>query len=137
MDWAWQLQRGAEVSLPGKKPYNTDKDLLNEVKSELDKGLALNGGKHPQVLIIGALGRCGRGAVDLCKAAGLSDSQLLKWDLEETKKGGPFKEIKDSDVCDQISSSASHTHIVGFCQLHLSLASFHTKIRDRGIPQGG
>jgi saccharopine dehydrogenase (NAD+, L-lysine forming) len=32
----------------------------------------------------------------LCKRAGVS--QILKWDLEETKKGGPFPEILDVDI---------------------------------------
>lgn len=49
------------------------------------------------MLVIGALGRCGRGAVDLCTKAGLSD--ILKWDLPETSaKPGPYSEIIESDV---------------------------------------
>lgn len=58
LDWAHQLKHGAQTPLPGKKPYNTESDLLEEVKSEVEKGIEQNGGKAPQVLIIGALGRC-------------------------------------------------------------------------------
>jgi saccharopine dehydrogenase (NAD+, L-lysine-forming) len=49
------------------------------------------------VLVIGALGRCGRGAVDLCVKAGVAD--ILQWDLAETSaKPGPYQEIVESDV---------------------------------------
>ena len=58
LDWAHQLQHGAQTPLPGKKPYDTQSDLVKEVKTEFEKGIAKNAGKAPQVLIIGALGRC-------------------------------------------------------------------------------
>ncbi len=52
----------------------------------------------PQIIVIGALGRCGRGAVDMCLKAGIPAEKILKWDLEETKAGGPFKEVVESDI---------------------------------------
>ena len=55
-------------------------------------------GRQPRVLAIGTLGRCGRGAVDLCTQAGMPDENILKWDLPETKKEGPFAEIVESDI---------------------------------------
>ncbi len=48
-----------------------------------------------KVLIIGAKGRSGSGAVDLCQSLGLEPT---KWDIEETKKGGPFEEILEHDL---------------------------------------
>jgi saccharopine dehydrogenase (NAD+, L-lysine-forming) len=50
------------------------------------------------VLVIGALGRCGSGAVDLCLRAGVPTENVLKWDMAETAKGGPFPEIVESDI---------------------------------------
>lgn len=48
------------------------------------------------VLVMGALGRCGGGAVDCAVRAGL---EVIKWDKDETAKGGPFPEIlTDCDV---------------------------------------
>ena len=41
-------------------------------------------------LIIGALGRVGQGAADLCRAMGLTPTL---WDMAETAGGGPFPEI--------------------------------------------
>jgi len=36
--------------------------------------------------------------VDLCVKAGISDENILKWDMAETAKGGPFAEIIESDI---------------------------------------
>jgi hypothetical protein len=33
------------------------------------------------------LGRCGSGAVEFARDAGIPDEDIIKWDLEETKKG--------------------------------------------------
>lgn len=54
-------------------------------------------GREPRVLVIGALGRCGRGAVDLCLKVGISTENVLKWDMAETAKGGPFVEIVECE----------------------------------------
>lgn len=56
------------------------------------------------MLVIGALGRCGKGAVDLCLKVGISTENVLKWDMAETAKGGPFIEIIECEqsisLCD-------------------------------------
>ena len=97
MDWGWQLENPGKP-MPGKTPYENEQLLVKEVQADLNKGLAKTQGKCPQILVIGALGRCGRGALDLARAVGVPESNLLKWDLDETKKGGPFVEIRESDV---------------------------------------
>ncbi len=53
------------------------------------------GGAPSTALIIGALGRVGTGAADLCRAAGI-DPTL--WDLAETASGGPFPEVLEHDI---------------------------------------
>jgi len=55
---------------------------------------ALNGQK-PTTLIIGALGRVGTGASDLCKALELS---VTGWDIAETANGGPFPAVLQHDI---------------------------------------
>jgi saccharopine dehydrogenase (NAD+, L-lysine-forming) len=50
---------------------------------------------HPTVLVIGAKGRCGQGALELLNSMEL---KVTPWDMEETKKGGPFKEITQHDI---------------------------------------
>ena len=50
-------------------------------------------------LIIGALGRCGRGAIDCLEKSGLQSDEIVRWDIQETSaKSGPYQEIIDSDL---------------------------------------
>ncbi|MBT8411705.1 MAG: saccharopine dehydrogenase, partial [Octadecabacter sp.] len=52
-------------------------------------------GSKANALVIGALGRVGTGATDLCRAAGVDPTQ---WDMAETASGGPFPEILQHDI---------------------------------------
>ncbi|KAF9535832.1 saccharopine dehydrogenase, partial [Crepidotus variabilis] len=74
-------------------PYENETAMVDDVKARLG-----GGGKGLKALVIGALGRCGRGAVDLFQKIGLEDADIIKWDLDETAKGGPFNEILEVDV---------------------------------------
>ena len=97
LDWSFKQLNPDSKNLPGVSPYPNEDLLINHVKIELSKAHKKTG-KYPTVLIIGALGRCGSGAIDLCTKVGIPKSNLLKWDMNETKKGGPFQEIADSDI---------------------------------------
>jgi saccharopine dehydrogenase (NAD+, L-lysine forming) len=79
-----------ETKFLGLTPYKTKEDLISHIQSQLEKV-----GKHPKILVLGALGRCGKGSVEVCKLAGVD---CIEWDLAETKKGGPFEELLDVDV---------------------------------------
>ncbi|MBO9448538.1 saccharopine dehydrogenase [Ruegeria sp. R14_0] len=81
-------QRGQECPPVGVYP---GKDTLNaELLAELDAT-----GTRPRAIVIGALGRVGTGAADLCEAMGVS---VTKWDIAETASGGPFPEILEHDL---------------------------------------
>ena len=86
---AWAAQQRGELCGPvGAYP---GKDALNaELLAELDKI-----GPRPSAIVIGALGRVGTGASDLCEAMGIT---VTKWDMAETASGGPFPEILDHDL---------------------------------------
>ena len=72
MAWAWQLTHGKDESLPGVTAYENETLLVKDVKTAVEDGKAKS--CHlPRVLVIGALGRCGKGAVDLCTKAGLDN----------------------------------------------------------------
>lgn len=62
-----------------------------------DLGAALNScaNPSPSAIVIGALGRVGTGAADLCAELGL---KVTKWDMAETSSGGPFGEILQHDL---------------------------------------
>ncbi|KAH7883771.1 hypothetical protein F5I97DRAFT_1814829 [Phlebopus sp. FC_14] len=85
------------------QPYKNEAEMVESVKQTLG-----GSGKGVKALVIGALGRCGRGAVDLFRKIGLDEEDIIKWDMAETAKGGPFQEILDVDVfvnCIYLSSA--------------------------------
>jgi saccharopine dehydrogenase (NAD+, L-lysine-forming) len=87
---AWAAQQRGETC--GPVGVYKDKDaLLADLGSELDA----TGADRPKAIVIGALGRVGTGAADLCEAMGVA---VTKWDMNETASGGPFPEILDHDL---------------------------------------
>lgn len=98
LDWAFKQTHSDSENLPGVSPYPNESALVDHVKKELDAALKVTGGEYPKCLVIGALGRCGSGALDLFRKVGVPEEKLLKWDMAETAKGGPFQEIADSDI---------------------------------------
>lgn len=98
LDWAFKQTHSDSENLPGVSPYPNEEALVKHIKTELDSALQKTGGKYPRCLVIGALGRCGSGALDLFRKVGIPEDNLLKWDMAETAKGGPFQEIVDSDI---------------------------------------
>ncbi len=86
----WAAQQRGEICGPvGVYP---SKDALNaELAAELDA----TGTGRPRAIVIGALGRVGTGASNLCTAMGV---EVTKWDMAETASGGPFPEILDHDI---------------------------------------
>ena len=97
LNWAHQILHPG-TPLPSVSSYPVDVALVMDVKKSLAEAMPMRGNEFPQVLVIGALGRCGKGAVDLCHAVGLPEEKVLKWDMAETASGGPFREIIESDV---------------------------------------
>ncbi|KAI5122348.1 hypothetical protein M0805_004106 [Coniferiporia weirii] len=89
--------------LGGLEPYENEGAMISSLRAALG-----GSGKGTRALVIGALGRCGRGAVDLLRKVGLDEDDIVKWDMAETAKGGPFQEILDVDIfvnCIYLSSS--------------------------------
>ncbi len=95
--WAWQLTHPSSEPFPGVSSYPNEDALIADVKKAIALGKKQSG-RNPRVMVIGALGRCGSGAVDMCLRAGVPTENVLKWDMAETAKGGPFSEIVESDV---------------------------------------
>ena len=86
--WAAQ-QRGG---ICGPLTAHADKDtLLSDLAADLDRTRT----RRPHAIVIGALGRVGTGASDLCAAM---DVPLTKWDMEETAHGGPFPEVLAHEI---------------------------------------
>lgn len=86
--WAAQQQGGIcgpVGAYPGKAA------LVGELTAELQA----TGAPRPRAIVIGALGRVGSGAADLCETVGVA---VTRWDMAETASGGPFPEILDHDL---------------------------------------
>lgn len=86
--WAAQQQGGicGPVGV-----YKSKDALLDDLRQTLD---ATNM-PRPNTIVIGASGRVGSGASDLCAAM---DVQTTKWDRKETASGGPFPEIIQHEI---------------------------------------
>lgn len=83
--WAAQMRGG----ICGPVSVWPSRDALNDaIRAELDA----TGQPRPDAIVIGAKGRVGSGAADLCKAMGMA---VTGWDMAETAHGGPFPEVLD------------------------------------------
>lgn len=103
-NWAWQLANPGK-KLPavasftdGKGYYVDEGELVDQIRKDLEAGGKILGRK-PTALVMGALGRCGRGACDLFIKAGLPEENITRWDLAETRgRHGPYEEIAQHDI---------------------------------------
>jgi saccharopine dehydrogenase (NAD+, L-lysine forming) len=84
----WSAQQRGGIAGPVRK-VASKAALLDQLNQDLS-GLA-----PPSAIIIGALGRVGTGAADLCTALGVS---VTRWDIAETASGGPFPEVLQHDI---------------------------------------
>lgn len=94
LTWASQ-KTGA--TLENLSSYKTTQLLIDTVTGELEKArkAANLDASYPSALVLGALGRCGGGAVWFAEQCGVKP---VKWDMEETKVGGPFKQLLEQNV---------------------------------------
>ncbi|NIZ61937.1 saccharopine dehydrogenase [Sedimentitalea sp. CY04] len=87
---SWAAQQRGETCGPV-EVYPSKDALLSELGAELNAIGAI----RPTAIVIGALGRVGTGAADLCEAM---DVSVTKWDMAETACGGPFPQILEHDM---------------------------------------
>jgi len=85
----WAAQRRGQIAGPVHS-YPSADTLLSDLQRDLT-GISA----RPTALIIGALGRVGTGASDLC---GAMDMPATLWDMAETASGGPFGQVLDHDI---------------------------------------
>lgn len=97
LSWSHQLLH-PEVPQGAVPMFDSASALVELVRSSVTKALPLNNGGYPRLMIIGALGRCGKGAIECCSAVGVPETSVIKWDMAETSRGGPFAEIADADI---------------------------------------
>ncbi|WP_102225933.1 saccharopine dehydrogenase [Acidimangrovimonas sediminis] len=86
--WAAQ-QTGGIAGAVGRYPGK------DQMLAALTAAMDATGVARPRALVIGALGRVGTGAADLCTALGVG---VTRWDMAETAHGGPFPEVLDHEI---------------------------------------
>lgn len=86
----WAAQQGGAIAGPVSQ-YPGKDAMLEELRAELDA----TGAARPHALVIGALGRVGTGASDLCASM---DVAVTRWDIAETSHGGPFPEVLEHEI---------------------------------------
>ena len=91
---AKQVESNGKERLGQLEPYPNEAELVKEVRAKF-ANVKVKLGRNVRALVIGAKGRCGSGAVSFLEKAGLEHEDILRWDMEETAKGGPFEEIID------------------------------------------
>ncbi len=87
---AWTAQEAGGICHPV-DTYPDKTALVEELRAEL----SATARPMPHAIVIGALGRVGSGASDLCAELGMA---VTRWDMEETAHGGPFPEILDHEI---------------------------------------
>lgn len=93
--WAHNNTVGGEY--PKINPFGHEDDLIAYVRARVEAAV-LKIGRQPTIMVMGAKGRCGTGAVDFAKRIGIPESNILQWDMAETARGGPFVEIVQQDI---------------------------------------
>jgi saccharopine dehydrogenase (NAD+, L-lysine-forming) len=86
----WAAQQRGQIAGAVRK-HNSRTALLADLGAEF----APFGPRRPRAIVIGALGRVGTGASDLCAAM---DVPVTKWDMAETAGGGPFPEVLEHEI---------------------------------------
>lgn len=85
---AWAAQRAGGICAPVSR-YHDKAAMIAALSTELGDAA------RPRAILIGALGRVGTGAADLCEALGI---EVTRWDLAETASGGPFPRILAHEI---------------------------------------
>lgn len=89
----WALKHLGE-NVPPMESWRNSAELVEFVRLQIKRASSIVG-RSPKILVLGAKGRCGGGASWFARQAGVD---VIEWDLEETKNGGPFTEFLDVDV---------------------------------------
>jgi saccharopine dehydrogenase (NAD+, L-lysine-forming) len=84
----WAAQQRGDIAGPVAK-YPGKAALIADLEHDLA------GMTRPRAIIIGALGRVGTGAADLCTRMGVA---VTKWDMAETASGGPFPQVLQHEI---------------------------------------
>lgn len=79
--------------------YPNEQQLIDHAQKQIEFIKKARSDGRVKALVVGALGRCGRGAIDFLERAGLRSDDIVRWDIQETSaKPGPYQEMLDVDI---------------------------------------
>lgn len=86
---AWLAQLDGVV-LSDIEPYRDKHAMVKTLTASL-----ATGDRRPSMIVLGAKGRAGQGAVAAARQLGV---EVTQWDMKETRNGGPFEDILGYDI---------------------------------------
>ncbi|MCZ6672430.1 MAG: saccharopine dehydrogenase [Verrucomicrobia bacterium] len=92
--WRWRQMKENSESFPSLQAYGSQAELMDELRRRVGQYRQLKA-DLPRIIVIGAKGRSGTGAVQLAKRVGI---EVTEWDIAETVGGGPFDAILEHDI---------------------------------------
>ncbi|KAL9934781.1 hypothetical protein V8E36_006556 [Tilletia maclaganii] len=96
---AEQLRGDGKGRLGVQKPYPNEAELIKVARAQIEEIKKARSDGKVKALVVGALGRCGRGAIDFFEKAGVAPEDIVRWDMQETAaKSGPYQEMLDVDI---------------------------------------
>ncbi|KDN39922.1 Formate/glycerate dehydrogenase catalytic domain-like protein [Tilletiaria anomala UBC 951] len=96
---AEQLESGGQKRLGKQVRYPNEGELVKYARERIEVIRKHKKDGKVKALVVGALGRCGRGAIDFFEKAGLASDDIVRWDMQETAaKSGPYQEMLDVDI---------------------------------------
>ncbi|PWN38346.1 putative saccharopine dehydrogenase [Meira miltonrushii] len=79
--------------------YPNENELIDHAKKQIEIVKKSRPDNRVKALVVGALGRCGRGAINFLERAGVQSDDIVRWDIQETSaKSGPYQEMLDVDI---------------------------------------
>ena len=122
--WCWRLMKENSESFPSLQAYRSQTELIDDLWRQVGQYRQLKA-DLPRIIVIGAKGKSGTGAVQLAKRIGI---EVTEWDIAETVGGGPFDEILEHDIfvnCVLLQKSGQSSPIPPFITRDLLLNSNH------------
>lgn len=96
---AEQVKDPKNGKLGPQSKYPNEQELIDHAKKELEIVKKARPDGKVKALVVGALGRCGRGAISFFEKAGIASEDIVRWDIQETSaKSGPYQEMLDVDI---------------------------------------
>ncbi|CAI7604135.1 unnamed protein product [Penicillium pancosmium] len=95
--WARQILHPEEPELAEILPYESELKAVEDTISHLQDGVKTIG-RPPTVMIVGASGKCGLGAVDLCQRLGLDSQNILQCGRAQTSMPLFTKQVLQADI---------------------------------------